>query len=69
MSELHMDKWPEAAIADVKKQTQEISDILYTIQGQLLRKTMLPKPPDLETLAAEVKKASERDSVTRYVGY
>lgn len=49
-AEVNQDKWPETVVSDLKQQTQEICSILYTVQGQLRGKTLLPMPINLDMI-------------------
>lgn len=49
-AEVNQDKWPETVMTDLKQQTQEICSVLYTVQGQLRGKTLLPMPVNLEMI-------------------
>ena len=46
----NQDKWPETVVTDVKQHTQEITGVLYSVQGQLKGKTLLPMPLSLDAV-------------------
>ncbi|ODN03963.1 Dynein beta chain, ciliary [Orchesella cincta] len=58
-SETNQDKWPETVVTDVKNQTQEICSTLYTVQGQLKGKTLLPMPVNLEQMEENERRLDE----------
>ncbi|CAG7732677.1 unnamed protein product [Allacma fusca] len=49
-SAANQDKWPDTVVGDVKQHTQEITGVLYSVQGQLKGKTLLPMPLSLDAV-------------------
>jgi len=56
---VNQEKWPDTVITDVKHHTQEICGVLYTVQGQLRGKTLLPMPLNMETIDENERRVKE----------
>ncbi len=58
-AELNQENWPDTVVSDVKQHTQEICGVLYSVQGQLKGKTLLPMPLNTDAIDENEQKVSE----------
>ena len=42
------DIWPDQVVGDVKQNIQQVTSVLYSVQGQLRGRTQLPLPLNLD---------------------
>lgn len=59
-AEVNQSKWPESVIADVKHHTEEVTGVIYTVQGQLRKKTLLPMPLEENEIQEIVDQVAEK---------